>query len=84
MIFKPNDGKPKKMKNNCTRNGVLRINSTYTPKNQANGWTFHARTTAPTVPSATPRIAPMAVSSRVNSAPRSSRSVLASTGTKSN
>ena len=84
LICTPRPGKPKKIKNSCTRNGVLRINSTYNPNNAAKGRIFHARTTAPTIPRLTPNTVPIAVSSRVNRAPRNNRSLFCSTGKKSN
>ncbi len=70
----PAAGSPKKMKNSCTMNGVLRMISTYAPTSQSAHVGPKARADAPTVPSATPAMVETTVSTMVKIRPCSSTS----------
>ena len=69
VSLRPSDGSPKKMKNSCTRNGVLRINSTYADTGGRSHFGPKERAHAHTIPTPTPITAPMAINSMVMAIP---------------
>ncbi len=79
----PTLGRPKKMKNSCTMNGVLRISSTYAAATARSHAGPCVRARAQATPSATPSSVETAVSPSVNAAPRSSSGQSTRTAAKS-
>ena len=69
LICTPSEGKPKNTNMSWTRNGVLRMASTYTLNSALKGRMRQARHTPPAMPMAPPATAPAAVSASVKPTP---------------